>query len=88
VEESCRTSNLTPAQAVTCRAEAFQDSLSGLNGSNGIIGGRSLVHSDSTYLMAQIIGYTPWQAYQIAIYNEATDQSDYVPFDQSPISAD
>jgi hypothetical protein len=54
-----------------------------LNGSNGIIGGRSLVHSDSTYLMAQIIGYTPWQAYQIAIYNEATDQSDYVPFDQS-----
>jgi len=83
VEESCRTSNLTPAQAVTCRAEAFQDSLSGLNGSNGIIGGRSLVHSDSTYLMAQIIGYTPWQAYQIAIYNEATDQSDYVPFDQS-----
>ena len=83
VEESCRTSNLTPAQAVTCRFQAFQDSLSGLSGSNGIIGGRSLVHSDSTYLMAQLLGYTPWHAYQIAIYNEATDQSDYEPFDQS-----
>jgi hypothetical protein len=83
VEESCRTSNLTPAQAVTCRVQAFQDSLSGLSGSNGIIGGRSLVHSDSTYLMAQLLGYTPWQADQIAIYNEATDQSDY----ESPANA-
>lgn len=60
VEEECRTSNLPPAQAVACRGEAFADSLSGLSGANGIIGGRSLVHSDSTYLMAQLIGYTPW----------------------------
>ncbi len=82
VEEECRTSNLPPSQAVACRGEAFTDSLSGLSGSNGIIGGRSLVHSDSTYLMAQLIGYTPWEAYQISIYNEATDQSFYLPFDQ------
>ena len=33
--------------------------------------------------MAQLIGYTPWQAYQVMIYNEASDQSDYVPFDQA-----
>lgn len=82
VEEACRTSNLGPAQEVDCRVEAFTDSLSGLSGSNSIIAGRSLVHSDSTYLMAQLLGYTPWQAYQIMIYNEATDQSEYTPFDQ------
>ena len=82
VEESCRTSNLNPSGEVSCRAEALADSLSGLTGSNSIIGGRSLVHSDSTYLMAQLIGYTPWQAYQVMIYDEATDQSDYFPFDQ------
>ena len=82
VEEECRTSNLPPAQAVTCRAEALSDSVSGLNGSNGVIAGRSLVHSDSTYFMAQLMGYTPWESYQIAIYNEATDQSFYLPFNQ------
>jgi len=83
VEEECRTSNLQPVQEVTCRKEAFTDSLSGLSGTNGIIGGRSLVHGDSTYLMAQLLGYTPWDAYQIMMYNEATDQKDYLPFDQA-----
>jgi hypothetical protein len=83
VEETCRTSNLPPKQAVACRREALADSLSGLSGNNGFIGGRSLVHTDSTYLMAQLIGYTPWEAYQASIYNEATDQTFYVPFDQN-----
>lgn len=83
VEEECRTSNLQPVQQVTCRQEAFTDSLSGLTGTNGIIGGRSLVHGDSTYLMAQLLGYTPWEAYQIMMYNEATDQKYYLPFDQA-----
>lgn len=83
VDEKCRTSNLTPAQEVYCRNEALTDSLSGLSGNNSIIFGRSLVHSDSTYMMAQIIGYTPWDAYQTMIYNEATDQSEYRPFDQT-----
>ncbi|ARB93028.1 hypothetical protein [Legionella longbeachae] len=83
LDSSCRTSNLTKAQEVTCRIAALADGLSGLSGSNNIIGGRSLVHSDSTYLMAQLIGFTPWQAYQIMIYDEATDQSDYVPYNQN-----
>jgi hypothetical protein len=82
VEQICRTSNLTAPQAVGCRVAATGDSLSGLTGGNAIIGARSLLHSDSTYLMAQLLGYTPWQAYQVMIYDEATDQSDYVPFDQ------
>ena len=83
VEEVCRTSNLDPAVQLQCRVAATADSMSGLSGTNAIIGGRSLLHSDSTYLMAQLIGYTPWQAYQMMIYNEATDQSDYFPFDQN-----
>ena len=82
VEEFCRTSNLSPVEQLTCRIVATADSLSGLTGGNSIIGGRSLLHSDSTYLMAQLIGYSPWQAYQVMIYNEATDQSEYTPFDQ------
>lgn len=83
VEQICRTSNLGPAQQVGCRVAATADSLSGLSGTNAIIGGRSLLHSDSTYLMAQLIGYTPWQAYQVMIYDEATDQSEYTAFDQN-----
>jgi hypothetical protein len=82
VEETCRTSNLPLTEQISCRIAATADSLSGLSGGNSIIGGRSLVHSDATYLMAQLIGYTPWQAYQVMIYDEATDQSDYFPFDQ------
>lgn len=82
VDASCRTSNLTALQEISCRVTALTDSLSGLSGSNNIIGGRSLIHSDSTYLMAQLIGFTPWQAYQMMIYDEATDQSDYVPYNQ------
>ena len=83
VEQVCRTSNLTPAQQLGCRVAATTDSLSGLSGTNAIIGARSLLHSDSTYLMAQLIGYTPWQAYQVMIYDEATDQSEYTAYDQN-----
>jgi hypothetical protein len=83
LEESCRTSNLSPERQLACRVAATTDSLSGLSGGNSIIGGRSLLHSDSTYLMAQLIGFTPWQAYQVMIYNEATDQSEYFPFDEN-----
>ena len=83
IDESCRTDNLTYAQQITCRGNALISSLSGLSGSNAIIGGRSLVHSDSTYLMAQLIGFSAWQAYQIMIYDEATDQSEYTAFNQA-----
>jgi hypothetical protein len=82
IGETCRTDNLNISQQISCRALALSGSLSGLSGGNSIIGGRSLVHSDSTYLMAQLIGFTPWQAYQMMIYSEATDQSEYTPFNQ------
>lgn len=82
VGEACRKQPLEPAKAVRCRVKATADSLSGLTGTNAIIGGRSLMHSDSAYAMAQLLGYSPWQAYQILIYAEATDQSSYEAFDQ------
>ncbi|MDG1461390.1 MAG: hypothetical protein P8Q31_07675 [Luminiphilus sp.] len=84
LRERCRQEPLEPPPlAVICRARATADSLSGLSGTNAIIGGRSLVHSDSAYVIAQVLGYSPWQAYQIMIYAEATDQSAYEPFDQA-----
>ncbi len=83
VSRSCRREPLRdPAKENRCKLQALGDSLSGLSGNNAIIGGRSLVHSDSTYMIAQLLGFSPWQAYQIMIYDEATDQSDYLPFDQ------
>lgn len=36
-------------------------------------GARSVHHFDVTYLLAQSVGFTPRQAYQIASYDEATD---------------
>ena len=83
VSRSCRREPLRRlAKENRCKAQALGDSLSGLSGTNAIIGGRSLVHSDSTYMIAQLLGFSAWQAYQIMIYDEATDQSDYLPFDQ------
>lgn len=83
VGEMCRKQPLPPVKELRCRLRATADSLSGLSGGNAIIGGRSLLHSDSLYLMAQVMGYSPWQAYQMMIYAEATDQSTYEPFDQN-----
>ena len=83
VGEECRTSNLTSTELIACKVAATTDSLSGLTGSNAIIGGRSLVHSDATYLMAQLIGYSPWQAFEISKYSDATDQSYHTPFNQA-----
>lgn len=71
------------ANEVTCRIAATANSLSGLSGTNTVVGGRNSVHTDSTYIMAQLIGFSPWQAYQMAIYSEATDQAQYIPFNQN-----
>jgi len=82
VDQSCRTSNLSVTEELTCRVKALSDGLSGLADGNAIIGGRSLLHSDSTYFMAQMMGFSAWQAYQMMIYSEATDQAEYTAFDQ------
>lgn len=41
--------------------------------------GRSLVHSDSTYIMARAIGFSVDDAYWIAAYDEAADLGSFTP---------
>lgn len=49
--------------------------------------GRSMVHADSTYFIAQALGFRADVAYWIAAYNEVTDYTQYVPIDQCGVQA-
>lgn len=82
IDKSCRTSELNYGRLLTCKKEALFSAIRGLLGTNELITGRSLVHADATYLMAQLIGFNPWQAYQIMIYSMAPDKGDYEPYTQ------
>lgn len=82
IPQSCKTDRLSPKQLDICQNQALKVSAESLVGLIPIVGARNTVHSDATYLMAQLIGFTPWQAYQIMIYEEATDQGQYTPFNQ------
>jgi hypothetical protein len=44
--------------------------------------GRSMVHADATYFLAQALGYRSDVAYWIAAYNEVADLTRYAPIDQ------
>jgi len=44
--------------------------------------GRSMIHADATYFIAQALGYRSDVAYWIAAYNEVTDLTMYAPIDQ------
>src|SRR5215218_1810001 len=49
--------------------------------------GRSMIHADSTYFIAQALGYRADVAYWIAAYDEVTDYGQYVPIDQCGVQA-
>jgi hypothetical protein len=49
--------------------------------------GRSMVHADSTYFIAQSLGFRNDVAYWIVAYNEVTDYAQYVPIDQCGVQA-
>ena len=49
--------------------------------------GRSMVHHDSTYFIAQALGFRADVAYWIAAYNEVADYGQYVPIDQCGVQA-
>jgi len=49
--------------------------------------GRSTIHADATYFLAQALGYRPDVAYWIAAYNEVTDLGRYAPIDQCGVQA-
>ncbi|NPU64423.1 hypothetical protein HL667_05380 [Bradyrhizobium sp. 83012] len=65
-----------PAEALnrSCLLEAVQFAL--------IPPGRSMIHADSTYFIAQALGYRADVAYWIAAYNENADYAQYKPIDQ------
>ena len=49
--------------------------------------GRSMIHADSTYFIAQALGFRADVSYWIAAYDEVTDYSQYVPIDQCGVQA-
>lgn len=49
--------------------------------------GRSMIHADSTYFIAQALGYRADVAYWIVAYNEVTDYASYIPIDQCGVQA-
>lgn len=49
--------------------------------------GRSMIHADSTYFLAQALGYRADVAYWLAAYNEVTDYGLYNPIDQCGVQA-
>ncbi|MGJ5116971.1 hypothetical protein [Bradyrhizobium oligotrophicum] len=65
-----------PAEALNrgCLLEAVQFAV--------IPPGRSMIHADSTYFIAQALGYRADVAYWIAAYNENSDYAQYAPIDQ------
>lgn len=62
---ACRTAVLAQAAATNANANP----------------GRSTVHSDATYLMAQVVGFLERDAYWIAAYDEAIDLGSFTPAD-------
>lgn len=64
--------------SLTCQAKALKGLQENLDQSHG---GRSTLHTDATYYLAQIIGFNADQAHVIASYNEATDLGIYAPHD-------
>src|SRR5271168_5247649 len=73
--DNCKPGNNTAA----CRAAAFN---SVPQDAESISGGRSMLHVDATYYIAQAIGFDSWTAYQIAMYDGDTDTGQYVPHNQ------
>jgi hypothetical protein len=49
--------------------------------------GRSMIHADSTYFIAQALGFRADVAYWIAAYNEVSDYAVYAPIDQCGVQA-
>jgi hypothetical protein len=49
--------------------------------------GRSMIHADSTYFLAQALGYRADVAYWIVAYNETADYGQYKPIDQCGVQA-
>jgi hypothetical protein len=74
-DEACK---IKPGPNSVCPAQ-FQQSIAMVFKN---LPGRSMVHADATYFLAQAVGYRADVAYWIAAYNEVADQTQYAPIDQ------
>lgn len=81
--EKCQSDQLSYQDLLMCKARSFANVLATPLRDDRVIGHRSLLHLDATDYLAQMIGFTPEDAYQIAIYDQAADNGMYIPFDQS-----
>jgi hypothetical protein len=81
VDAQCKTDQLSVKETQACKKQATSSAMESMFNPDILAGGRSLMHMDFTYYMAQLIGYPAKAAYQIAIYDEATDSGQYIPFD-------
>lgn len=82
IPPQCRTDQLSSKKLKSCKKLAFKSAMKVMFGKSDVIGGRSMIHTDTTYYLAQVIGFTPEEAYQIAIYDESADMGQYKAFDQ------
>jgi hypothetical protein len=71
---------------LACRAETLAAFLVNMEEKNP---GRSLIHTDATYIIAAAVGFTEKDAYWIAAYDQATDLKAFTPKDVNgePVNA-
>lgn len=90
VPKSCKTDELSLRELMRCKEFSIIDFFTAPRRMQRIDGARSLLHFDATYYLAQIIGYTVQDAYEIALYDQIADNGKYIPFDQkgNPLLSD
>lgn len=72
-----------PAEGMACPVQLEQ----AVKQINAPVPARSMIHADSTYFLAQALGYRADVAYWIAAYNEVADYTRYAPIDQCGVQA-
>lgn len=79
-EDDCdadKWASLTPEQIETCKRWSSRTYTTKLNPTKDT--GRSMVHMDATYVIAQAVGFSAEAAFWIAAYDEAVDKGSFKP---------
>lgn len=66
----------------SCYVDAVADGLAAMGN------GRSMVHFDAVYFLAQAVGFASVDAYWIAAYDQAVDEGRFVPYDAAGAAVD
>lgn len=83
IPQKCQSDTLAYDEFINCKAISVFNFFTLPNQDDPVISHRSLLHLDATYYLAETIGFSPDDAYQIAIYDQATDNGIYIPSDQT-----